>query len=445
MDKKSIRNILLEIEKENKLFSNKASLDILAFPPKIVGRKEQAGELLRLLYGYKKGHAVPFISVYGRSGSGKSTLVRFVCENLDNISYIFVNLRKAKTVFGCANQILAELGQPNLKSAQGLNAAFEKIVSSVEDILKKEKTKFFVMVLDEFDVLFYDTRGNPSDFVYKLAVLEEKLRELGLLMTIIAISNNVMSEYELDDRVRSRIGSSEVFFGAYSKDEVFQILKDRARLAFSKNVEKEVLQHCAKLSSAEHGDARRAIDLLRVSAEIASKTGKKISKSHVDLASDELQRDRINNIISGASYQLQVCCAALARISYLTGQPWHSTSTLYKQYKELLDKDTKPLTYRRISGLLAELKNSGLAVDQTSSKGRHGYGTQYKLTVSPELIGTTCFAQWWDGLVKRKNDHESQESSPWKSLARKQGGFSALTKQLEQTQKQRWNDFVGLD
>ena len=63
---------------------------------------------------------MPFVSVYGRSGSGKFTVVKFVCENLDdeNISYVFVNLRKARTVFGCANLILSELGQPSLKSAQ---------------------------------------------------------------------------------------------------------------------------------------------------------------------------------------------------------------------------------------------------------------------------------------------------------------------------------------
>jgi uridine kinase len=44
------------------------------------------------LLGYKKGHIVPFISVYGRSGSGKSTIVKYVLENIDkNILYRFAN------------------------------------------------------------------------------------------------------------------------------------------------------------------------------------------------------------------------------------------------------------------------------------------------------------------------------------------------------------------
>ena len=166
MDKREFNKIISKIEKEDSAFSKKAYLDTLSFPPKIVGREKKTEELARLLIGYKQGYVVPLISVYGRSGSGKSTIVKFVCENLD-VPYCFVNLRKAKTVFGAANLILAELGQPNLKSAQGLNLAVEKIGNSIISKLEDEKKKLFVLVLDEYDVLFYDKRSKPSDFVYK--------------------------------------------------------------------------------------------------------------------------------------------------------------------------------------------------------------------------------------------------------------------------------------
>lgn len=242
------------------------------------------------MLGYKQGYVVPLISVYGRSGAGKSTVVRFVCENLDDISYCFVNLRRAKTVFGAANLILAELGEPNLKSAQGLNLAVEKISSAIESIFEKEKKKLFVLVLDEYDILFYDKRSKPSDFIYKLLVLEESLRAKGHLVCIITISNNVLSDYDIDDRVRSRIGSCEVFFEPYTKEDVLNILKERAKQAFSGKIDEKVLEHCAQLSSEGHGDARRAIDLLRVAAELASLEQKEITQSHIDKAAEELQK-----------------------------------------------------------------------------------------------------------------------------------------------------------
>ncbi|NOJ26413.1 MAG: hypothetical protein DA330_00160 [Nitrososphaera sp.] len=283
LDKKALERIAIELDTENSLFADKSYLDNLNLVSNvIIGREDKAKELARFLMGYKKGHAVPFISVYGRSGSGKSTVVKFVCTNLDEmLLYRFVNLRKAKTVFGCANLILTELGEPNLKSAQGINLAIEKIGQAMESALKKEGRKLFVLVLDEFDVLFYDKRGKPSDFIYKLLVMEEKLREKGCLVSIIAISNNVMADYDVDDRVKSRTGSSEVFFDAYTKQDISAILRDRAARAFTEPVDPSVLDYCANLSSLVHGDARRAIDLLRVAGEIAGSKAEKLAAKHV--------------------------------------------------------------------------------------------------------------------------------------------------------------------
>jgi cell division control protein 6 len=462
VDKEALKRISAEVEKENLLFANKTFLDNLTLPSQIIGREKKAKELVRFLLGYKHGLVVPFVSVYGRSGSGKSTVVKFVCENLDDedISYAFVNLRKARTVFGCANLILTELGQLNLKSAQGINIAIEQISDAIERRLSNSNkknnndgnnntAKLFVLVLDEFDVLLYDKRGKPSDFIYKLLVMEEKLREKGYLMCIVAISNNVMSDYEIDDRVRSRIGTSEVFFEPYTQQAVLAILKDRAAKAFSQPVDSDILQYCADQSSKEHGDARRAIDLLRVAAEIAGKRGEKISKMHVDAALARLQKDRISTTLSSASYHLKLAAAALARISYLTQEAWHSTSTMYNQYRHIISRNTKPLTYRRIAELLTELENMGLVISHTSSKGRHGYGTQYKLVVPPEAIGKVCFPDWWSDLVQRKIQHDKNASSifnpkNYPSLFNKKSGVSGLLKSINDEEESSWNEFVGL-
>ncbi|HKZ61704.1 MAG TPA: hypothetical protein VJZ68_04725, partial [Nitrososphaera sp.] len=149
MNKRDLENIASEIEREESLFANKEYPDALKSAPAIIGREDKARELARFLLSSRKGHVVPFISVYGRAGSGKSTLVKFVCENLPDISYRFVNLRKAKTVFGCANLILAEFGVPNLKSAQGINVAVEKIGQAIESALETDKKRLFVLALDE--------------------------------------------------------------------------------------------------------------------------------------------------------------------------------------------------------------------------------------------------------------------------------------------------------
>lgn len=82
------------------------------------------------------------------------------------------------------------------------------------------------MVLDESDILFHDKRGKPLILSDKLLVLEEHVEEKGLMMCIVCITNNALSEYEIDDRVRSRIGSSEISFEPYSKHIITKILTE---------------------------------------------------------------------------------------------------------------------------------------------------------------------------------------------------------------------------
>jgi cell division control protein 6 len=186
-----------------------------------------------------------------------------------------------------------------------------------------------------------------------------------------------------------------------------------------------------------------------MAAEIAGKRGEKISKMHVDAALARLQRDRVSTTLSSASYHLKLAAAALARISYLSQEVWHSTSTVYNQYRHILDEeDTKPLTYRRIAELLNELENMGLVTSHTSSKGRKGYGTQYKLVVPPEAIGKVCFPDWWSDVVQRKIQHDKSISSMFNSknyhstLFNNKKGLSGLINSMNEDS---WNEFVGLE
>ena len=420
MNNSILKKIIGDVEKENKGFAKKSNLDNLAFPKNIIGRETKAKELVRFLLGYKQGLVVPYISVYGRSGSGKSTLVRFVCQNLDGIVLCMINARKTKTVFGCANLILAELGRTSLKSAQGMNVAIEQI----EEVITSTplQNKLFVLVIDELDSIFYDKRSKPSDFIYRLVVMQERLREKNIQMCIIGISNNVLSELELDDRVRSRIGSSEVFFDSYSERDILKILEDRAKSAFSNKVNPNVLSYCAKLSSEGHGDARRAIDLLRVAAELANQKSEKLALSHIDLADSTLQKDRLQNIVGQASFHFKLVCFALAKLVHINSNNAQSTSTIYDQYRTLISKD-KPLSYRRISEILVEIQNTGIATSETGSKGRHGFGTVYKLSVPPKTLGQICFFDAWQKTDMSKNMFEYSKRQN-KSLRRTRENFA---------------------
>lgn len=398
-----LEDIINKVTKEKKAFLNKSSLDTSTLPTKIVSRVNEVEKIVRYVIDYKQGVVVPLVSIYGRSGTGKSTLVKHVCNYLPEVKLCFVNLRKTKTVFGGVNLILNELDQPSLTSAQGMNLGMEKIKEAIVNIMNVEGKKLFILALDEFDVIFYDKRGNPSDFIYKLVEMQSELVQHGFLSMIITISNNVLSDYELDDRIRSRIGNNEIFFKPYTVEETLKILQHRSEEAFGKKIPDAVLERCAKISYLEHGDARRAVDLLRVSAELAAQEKKEIAVEHINAASKKIQKDRVGEVITSLSYHSKVICLVLAAKTFRLDKPWHTTMELYNTYKKLLDME--PVSYRRFSELLVDLKNTGFLESNTSSRGKKGNKSEFQLVIDPGVVGELIDEEWWKkNVVKPKND-----------------------------------------
>ena len=389
--------IISKVQKEKKVFVKKSALDTSNQPEKIVSRVNEVEKIVRYISDYEQQQTVPLVSIYGRSGTGKSTLVRYVCNYFPEIKLCFVNLRKAKTVFGTINLILNELDQPSLASAQGMNLGMEKIRESILTITTLEKKKLFVLALDEFDVIFYDKRGNPSDFVYKLVEMQAELKSKGCLAMIFTISNNVLSDYDLDDRIRSRIGNSEIFFKPYTKEETLKILQQRSEEAFGKKIDKKVLEECAKISFLEHGDARRAVDLLRVSAEIAAKEKKDLLVKHVKDASKQIQKDRVEEVISSLSHHSKLICLVLASKTFGLDKMQHSTMSIFEKYKEYVQSE--PVSYRRFSELLKDLENTGLIISDTRSNGQKGYRSEFQLVVDPRIVGEMINKEWWEKHV----------------------------------------------
>jgi hypothetical protein len=143
IDSEIDRRITRFNENNSLLYKNQVILDSLTVPfgAEIIGRENKIDEILRhLMPAGNEALVVPFISCYGKSGTGKSTIVKIVCKKLQEYGvisspYAYVNLRKAATIFGCANLILKELGGTCLKSAGGIAGVMERIELAIENMI----------------------------------------------------------------------------------------------------------------------------------------------------------------------------------------------------------------------------------------------------------------------------------------------------------------------
>jgi len=108
-------------------------------------------------------------------------------------------------------------------------------------------------------------------FLYNLTRLNSELSQSQI--SIVGISNNLTFLDELDPRVRSSLSEEEIVFPPYNAVQLQEILRKRAKEVFREGVirDEDVITKCAAFAAREHGDARRALDLLRVSGELAER------------------------------------------------------------------------------------------------------------------------------------------------------------------------------
>ena len=139
----------------------------------------------------------------------------------------------------------------------------EAVYNRFIKIIDSEK-QLIVLILDEIDQA---VKKISSDFLYNLTRLNSELSKAQIC--IVGISNNLTFLDELDPRVRSSLSEEEIIFPPYNALQLQDILKKRADFAFKETVLQEgVIAKCAAFAAREHGDARRALDLLESGGRI---------------------------------------------------------------------------------------------------------------------------------------------------------------------------------
>jgi cell division control protein 6 len=204
-------------------------------------------------------------------------------------------------------------------------------------------------------------------------------------VSIIGISNDLRFTNYLDPRVQSSLSEEEIVFSPYNARQLEDILRQRAEMAFKEGVLDEfVIPLCAALAAREHGDARKALDLLRVAGEVAEReNAEKVTEYHVRKANEKIEADNIVEAVRTLPTQSKVLLYSVILLEE-RGVKTLTTGEVYDTYKRLckfLSIDT--LTQRRVSDLISELDLLGILNSRVVSKGRYGRTKEIKLEVSP--------------------------------------------------------------
>ncbi len=312
--------------------------------------------------------------VRGPPGTGKTTAVQKLFAELGaqatDVRAVRVNCQVDSTRYAVFSRLFEGLFDYEPPSS---GVSFKKLFGQITDRLVEED-EVLVVALDDVNYLFYENEA--SDTLYSLLRAHEA--HAGAKIGVIVVSSDLSLEVidDLDSRVQSVFRPEEVYFPVYDEPEIADILRERAKRGFHDGVlDTRELDRVAELT-AESGDLRVGIDLLRragLNAEMrASRT---VSVEDIDQAYEESKYVHLSRSLRGLSDSER------ALVEVIAEHDGQQAGTVYEAFH-----DRTELGYTRYSEIINKLDQLGLIDTEYAEVEGRGRSRSLSLAYDPEAV-----------------------------------------------------------
>ncbi len=385
-----VKNLFDRYIDSDSIFVNRDLLSSNYIPNYLPHREKEISDIVFPLSLALKDSLPSNIVIYGKPGCGKTASTKIVGKELRNkafeinkkISFVYVNCHTARSVISIFKAISNEIFTFDKIGFNGrsLDYVYSKFLSFLD-----KKHMNLVVCLDEVDKL------GDEKVLYLLSRINCDLKVSKV--SIVLISNDIGFIKSLDERIKSSLSLENIVFPPYNAGELQDILYQRAENALKKDcIDSDVIPLCSALAAQEHGDARRALDLLRVSSDLAERSGSEmVTKRFVKLAKNKIEFDQIVEVVRSLPMQSKIVLyAIILRIenkdrSGISGGV--NTGEVYSYYKKLTSKSGfNILSQRSIADIVSSLDSIGVINAPVVSKGRDGRSRRINISFDETVI-----------------------------------------------------------
>jgi len=387
-----IAEAINELLESKSIFKNRDVLRSTYVPDYLPHRDKEVDALIKILIVALRGDTPSNILIYGKTGTGKTAVTTHVGNEIEKVGaergipcqIVYTNCEVIDTQY----RLLANLARHFGKKVPMTGWPTDQVYTEFKKALDC-KERVAIILLDEIDKL----TKKGDDVLYNLSRINSTLEHAKV--SLVGISNDLKFTEFLDPRVRSSLGEEELVFPPYNADQLSDILRQRAEMAFGSGIlDDNVISLCAALAAREHGDARKALDLLRISSELAERDrSKKVQEIHVRRAQSKIESDRFAEVIRTLPTQSKLVLYSIVLLDRSqelirgSGRRIMSTGEVYRIYKRICSMiDLDVLTQRRITELITELDMLGIVNAIVVNRGRYGMTKEISLDAPPDHI-----------------------------------------------------------
>ncbi|AGB36832.1 Cdc6/Cdc18 family protein [Natronococcus occultus] len=380
-------------QSQDPIFNRKELLHVGHVPEedRIVGRDDEIQSVAAEIGAITRGDPPNNVMIYGKTGTGKSLISRHVAtrardaaeDNEIDCDVLYVDCSEANTETRATRQLALSLADQTSYDDHipvrgvGTMEYYQHIWSILEEFFDS-----VIVILDEIDKL------DNSNILMQLSRAREA-RKTDTYIGVIGISNKVQYRETLDERIDSSFGHRELFFHPYDAAQLREIMRNRED-AFQPDVlEDGTIELCAALAAKKHGDARKAIEILKEAGELARRTtSEAVSERHIKQAQEVAEINRIEELTSGATVHAKLALYALASCIVTGDRETYKTREIYERYADICELvATDPITENGLYRQLKEQAFLGVIESEKTGGGRsQGSYLLHRLVTDPKHI-----------------------------------------------------------